>query len=178
VNINEKIPRYTHKDYLQWEGDWELIDGYPYAMSPSPKLKHQLVGRNLVIQISQGLTQNSHCDCTVVYELDWVIDDATVVRPDVMVVCGPLVPDDFLRYPPTVAVEILSESTRFKDRNTKYNIYEQQGVKYYLMADVDKELVELFELMSNQYRSIDPASVLILKENCRLRLELSSIFRL
>ncbi len=22
-------PRYTIKDYLQWEGDWELVEGVP-----------------------------------------------------------------------------------------------------------------------------------------------------
>ncbi|MEO1923214.1 MAG: Uma2 family endonuclease, partial [Nautiliaceae bacterium] len=27
---------YTVKDYEQWEGDWELIEGRPYAMAPAP----------------------------------------------------------------------------------------------------------------------------------------------
>ena len=28
-------------DYEVWEGDWELIEGIPYAMSPVPTMKHQ-----------------------------------------------------------------------------------------------------------------------------------------
>lgn len=35
--IAEKyLPRYTVEDYNRWEGDWELIEGIPYASAPSP----------------------------------------------------------------------------------------------------------------------------------------------
>ena len=34
---------YTLDDYRLWEGDWELIDGSAYAMSPSPMVTHQSV---------------------------------------------------------------------------------------------------------------------------------------
>ena len=27
-----KPERYTYQDYLLWKGDWELVNGYPYAM--------------------------------------------------------------------------------------------------------------------------------------------------
>jgi hypothetical protein len=37
----EYIPRYSYKDYLEWEGKWELIGGIAYAMSPAPIIKHQ-----------------------------------------------------------------------------------------------------------------------------------------
>jgi hypothetical protein len=26
----ENLPHYTHANYMQWEGSWELIDGIPY----------------------------------------------------------------------------------------------------------------------------------------------------
>jgi len=32
---------YTAENYQEWEGDWELIYGEPYAMSPSPLYDHQ-----------------------------------------------------------------------------------------------------------------------------------------
>lgn len=35
------IPRYTYEDWLHWEGQWELIDGVPFAMSPMPVPSHQ-----------------------------------------------------------------------------------------------------------------------------------------
>ncbi len=35
------IPNYTLTDYRRWEGDWELWDGIPVSMSPSPFGTHQ-----------------------------------------------------------------------------------------------------------------------------------------
>ena len=37
---------YTYDDYKTWEGEWELIDGIPFArnssmMAPAPEIKHQ-----------------------------------------------------------------------------------------------------------------------------------------
>jgi hypothetical protein len=34
------LPRYKFADYIKWEGNWELIDGIPYAMVPAPARKH------------------------------------------------------------------------------------------------------------------------------------------
>ena len=34
------LPRYTVKDYERWDGDWELIEGVPYALA-SPSFRHQ-----------------------------------------------------------------------------------------------------------------------------------------
>jgi hypothetical protein len=34
---SEWLPNYNYSDYSKWPGDWELIYGFPYAMSPSPK---------------------------------------------------------------------------------------------------------------------------------------------
>jgi len=37
MNVAHKyLPNYTYEDYCQWEGQWELIEGIPYAMSPLP----------------------------------------------------------------------------------------------------------------------------------------------
>ena len=33
-------PHYTYDDYKNWQGDWELIRGVPYAMAPSPLKTH------------------------------------------------------------------------------------------------------------------------------------------
>jgi Putative restriction endonuclease len=41
-----EIPRYTYNDYKQWEGQWELIYGYPCAMSPSATNLYESLGVN------------------------------------------------------------------------------------------------------------------------------------
>src|SRR5689334_10140978 len=104
----EWLPRYTQKDYESWEGQWELINGLPYAMSPSPNYKHQKIGSQFVFSASSQLQLNkSNCNCNVVYELDWVVNDFTIVRPDVMIICD-VTPVDFLRTPPVLVLEIFS----------------------------------------------------------------------
>ena len=84
------IPRYTVEEYLLWEGDWELIDGIPYAMSPSPVRRHQQILVLLASQMSGSLQkQKKECgDCQVVVELDWQLDNTTVLRPDIAIICG------------------------------------------------------------------------------------------
>ena len=35
MGLSQKyLPHYTYDDYYQWDGNWELIYGVPYAMFP------------------------------------------------------------------------------------------------------------------------------------------------
>ena len=80
-------PHYSVSDYLQWEGEWELWNGTAVAMSPSPLGPHERAAAKLVFQIESCL-QAQGCACATYAGLDWIVSDDTVVRPDVMVVCG------------------------------------------------------------------------------------------
>jgi hypothetical protein len=42
-NAIKALPHYTYDDYVHWEGLWEIINGIPYAMSPTPTLRHQFI---------------------------------------------------------------------------------------------------------------------------------------
>ncbi len=146
-----KPERYTYQDYLLWKGDWELVNGYPYAKGPSPVRSHQWFSSKFTQQFSNKLEENQIvCNCQVYSELDWVIDQDTVVRPDCMVVCGNFT-EDYLTRKPVLIVEISSQSTKLRDRNTKYNLYQMQGVKYYIIADTEYKTVEVFEMAVNTY---------------------------
>lgn len=146
-----KPERYTYQDYLLWKGDWELVNGYPYAMAPSPNRSHQWFSKKFIQQVSNRIDDSSiNCNCEAYFELDWIIDESTVIRPDCMIVCGNFT-EDFLYFPPTLIVEISSRKTKLRDRNTKYNLYELQGVRYYIIADTEKKTVEVFELISGKY---------------------------
>ena len=147
MNISDKIlelDTYTYKDYKMWKGDWELIKGHPQAMSPSPKYEHQKFSQRFSSATSNILANCSkECNCEVLYELDWLIDNETIVRPDCMIVCGKI-NEDYLTFPPTLILEISSPSIRMKDRNTKYDLYEMCGVKYYIIADPEKKICRSF----------------------------------
>ena len=171
------LPHYTYDDYKLWEGDWELIQGIPYSMSPSPVWNHQLLSARLITLISTSLTnKKSSCnDCSVVHDVDWIIDDDTIVRPDIMFVCGK-VTTPFLKFPPTLIVEILSPGTAIKDRTLKFDIYEQQKVKYYLLADPVSQTLKIFMLTDNGYIESTTA-VFNLKDKCKLNLDIAAIVK-
>lgn len=123
----EDLPEYTYADYQQWGGDWELIEGIPYAMVPAPVKKHQ----RLVLAIgSHLLARLNECpDCEVLIDEDWKLDSRTVLKPDVAVVCHDDSPD-YIARTPEVIFEVLSLSTAKRDEGVKFNMYQEEGVKY------------------------------------------------
>ena len=131
--IPKYLPHYTLADYENWLGDWELWNGVPVAMTPSPFGRHQWIAGEISYQLKSSL--RSQCnDCFVLMETDWIISDDTVVRPDVAIVCGSF-PERHIVEPPRLIVEVLSPSTESKDRNAKVNLYASQGVDFYLIVD-------------------------------------------
>lgn len=167
--------RYTYQDYKKWEGKWELINGFPVAMSPSPNRKHQKLSANFLRLAGNAIEKNQlNCNCSVYSELDWIINDETIVRPDVMIVCGTF-ETDFLTFPPSLVLEITSPTSRMRDRNTKFTLYEMCGVNYYLIADTDKNSVEIFQLINNKYQQINN-NIYTFNSNCNIELDLTGIW--
>jgi Uma2 family endonuclease len=142
------LPNYTYEDYLNWEGRWELINGIPYAMSPLPSPKHQMISGKVHSLLLELLKQNTNCHGQVYQPIDLKISKHTVVNPDVLVVCKPI-KKQYLDFPPALVVEILSPSTEMKERNTKFQLYEEFGIPYYIIIDPDTEQVEVYALNSS-----------------------------
>lgn len=145
------VPRYTVRDYRLWKGDWELWDGIAIAMSPSPFGRHQAIVANLIRQLGNAI-EDAQCHASVIGELDWIVRDDTVVRPDVMIICGQ-VPEKHLREPPGLVAEVLSDSTRRNDLGYKRDLYAEQGVPEYWIIDPDNELIDVLKLCSGPYES-------------------------
>ncbi len=80
------LPHYTWDDYLCWEGEWELIDGIAYAMSPAPSILHQSISQKIAAQFESALSSCKACQALL--PVDWKIDDDTVVQTDNLIVCG------------------------------------------------------------------------------------------
>lgn len=167
-------PSYTVADYNMWEGQWELIDGIPYAMSPSPVRAHQRMGKAIMRHLDDALaaTKDTCGRCEVVYELDWIIGDDTVVRPDLALVCDQT--GDFITTPPVLIVEILSPATAMKDRQTKLQIYRLQGVRYYAVADPKAYSYIMYELKDSEYIQGD-TKVIQIHDGCTIAIDLDAI---
>lgn len=153
------IPNNTVDDYRQWQGNWELINGIPISLNLSSTKKHQLLSKNLVFEIENAIKSSSgSCNnCEVVYELDWIVDDTTVLRPDIAVICDDN--GDFISKAPALIIEILSPSTAIKDRHVKFEIYEEQKVPYYIIADVDRKSFSIFVWVDGRYEEQNNTSI-------------------
>lgn len=144
------LPNYTYDDYKQWEGDWELIDGIPHAMAPAPNITHQELNSKVMFEL---MTQLKNCkNCKALPEVDWKINDETVVRPDSLVVCDLSTNKAYLSKTPEIIFEVLSPSTKIKDRNYKSNLYAENGVKYYVLVEPAGMFAEVYELKNGQYK--------------------------
>jgi Uma2 family endonuclease len=47
---------------------------------------------------------------------------------------------------PDLVIEVLSPSTAYRDRRTKFNLYQQHGVREYWLADPEGEYIEVYLL--------------------------------
>jgi Uma2 family endonuclease len=172
------IPHYTVEDYQLWTGDWELWNGVAVAMTPSPFGKHS----KLLINVGSALKaaiDATECDATVLGEIDWVIAEDTVLRPDLVVVCG-REPEKHVADAPAIAVEIQSDGTRERDLTFKRAIYQNQAVKFYLIVDPDKDELTTLKLNDDgEYLAMECSNTLNIEicDNCRLRVNVGRLFR-
>jgi Uma2 family endonuclease len=148
----ESLPLYTIEDWKGWEGNWELIDGIPYAMSPMPSKQHQRVNIKLINQFSALL--ESCPDCETFLPLNYRINDFTILHPDMVIVCDEPAKGLYLENKPSLVAEVISPSTVKVDRNRKLKLYAAAEIKYYLIADPDKEFIEVWELQGENYKLI------------------------
>lgn len=155
IDINE-LPSYVYNDYKHWEGNWELIYGIPHAMSPAPLIKHQMISSNIAWQLKTLLEKCS--DCQALLPVDWKINEQTVVQPDNLVICSEPENDAYLTKAPVLIFEILSKSTASKDRTTKYHLYENEGVLYYVIVDPIDSIAKVYVLKKGKYIKVQDVS--------------------
>ena len=172
------IPHYTIEDYRRWEGDWELWYGTAISMTPSPFGRHG----GMLVKLCTALTiaiDEAKCKAAVLAEIDWIISDDTVVRPDASVTCGEL-PDGHIESTPAMVLEVLSDSTRERDLKHKRALYQENRVPWYLIADPSDASLHLLRLGDrNEYVSVPVGAYvdLMICTDCRLKVDLSWLSR-
>jgi Uma2 family endonuclease len=173
-------PHYTVDDYAHWEGQWELWHGVAVAMSPSPFGRYaKLLART--VAALQTAIDSAGCHATVLVEIDWIVSRDTVLRPDVIVVCG-LEPEQHVEKVPALVVEILSEATRDRDLSFKLDLYREQGVRWYLVVDPETNRMQaLCHSPDHRYEDRlaagDPKSLAIdICDACRFCVDTAKLF--
>jgi len=142
------LPHYTYNDYRHWEGNWEVIFGIAYAMSPAPLIQHQKVSQKIAQQLG-NLLENCE-DCTALLPIDWKVSDDTIVQPDNLIICHPA-SGSYLTKTPILIFEVLSKSTASKDQGIKFDLYQNEGVKYYIIVDPEENVAKIYELNNGKY---------------------------
>ena len=125
---------------------YEILEG-ALVVSPSPRPKHQRIVLNCVeflrVAERRGYGQ------VYVAPLDVVLDDLNVTEPDVLFVRSErleIVRESNVQGAPDLIIEVLSPSTRERDRGLKAHLYAQYGVFEYWIADPDTETLSVYRL--------------------------------
>ena len=171
---------YTFDDYQLWEGSWELIEGMPYAMTPSPSVTHQTVGFNIAAIIKEQFNNKSvGCDaCCILMETYWQVSNDTVVRPDVMVVCQEI--DEAVLVTPELIVEVVSASSTKRDEVMKFDLYQREGVMYYVLVYPEKRLAKIYINKAQGFKKLGDYSMDTVKfiiAECGFVVDFSLIWR-
>ncbi|MFO7875432.1 MAG: Uma2 family endonuclease [Desulfovermiculus sp.] len=145
------IESYTVHDYELWEGDWELIQGQPLAMTPSPGIVHQRLIASIFRQMDIAL-QNCP-DCEALFEIDVELSADTVVRPDLVVICYPAYGQRLTRAPELI-FEVVSARSARRDEMIKREIYQQEGVEYYILTYPELKKAKVYRLIQGTYQKL------------------------
>ena len=141
--------RYTYADYCRWETDdrYELIDGVPYLMSPSPNHVHQDISGKLYRVFGnhlEGKPCRVYC-APLDVRLNADSGDDTVVQPDVLVVCDKNKLDKGgVNGVPDLVIEVLSPSSRNYDSGLKLDIYLKAGVRECWIVNPEFNTVRIY----------------------------------
>lgn len=186
--LPEEKARYTFADVLTWDESErvEIIDGAAVMMAP-PSRAHQAASGELFGQLWEYLKERQCKVYTAPFAVrlfekdgDRPGDVDTMVEPDVSVVCDPHKLDDAgCKGAPDLVIEILSPSTQRHDRVTKFNLYQQAGVREYWIVDLSNQSVQSFVLDNGRYAAMDLGTAgdkmkVNVLENCIL--DLSPVF--
>ena len=141
--------RLTYDDFLLFpEGDGlrhEIIDGEHYVTA-APNLRHQeLVGR-LFLSIGGFVEDRPERGRAFLSPFDVVFSFHDIVEPDLVFVAPDqleILTEKNIQGTPALVVEILSPSTRKRDRETKRALYDRSGVREYWLVDPEQDVVTI-----------------------------------
>ena len=125
----------------------EIIDGVHYVTA-SPVTRHQRISMRLEYLLQSYL--ETHPAGEIVHApFDVVLSFTDIVVPDLIFIStqrASLLAVKNLQGAPDLVVEIISPSTRSRDRRLKRDLYERVGVDEYWLVDPERDLVDVQRL--------------------------------
>jgi Uma2 family endonuclease len=157
---------------------YEIIAGALYV-TPSPRYVHQRAVV-LLFELLQPYARTLHC---AVMPLSGDVEYAhdTLVIPDAFVyrdLPGARVRDWAGIHPLLLVVEVLSRSTRTRDRTVKRALYQARGIAEYWIIDIDARVIERWRPDSVEAEVVTEQLVWQpVAERAPLVIDLSGLFR-
>jgi len=144
----------TYDDYAAMPDDgnrYEIINGVLEMMSPGSMTIHQTVSRELLFILLQS--------CRSEYEIyyapfDVILSRTTVLQPDIIMIHRSrleIVKKHGVEGAPDLVVEILSPSTRKRDKVVKAAAYAKHQVSEYWLVDPEARTLEQYRLDGEHY---------------------------
>lgn len=153
----DKERLFTYNDYLQLPDEecfsYEVLDG-KLIREPAPTVQHQRVSRRLQFALISYLSAHDPEGEVLDAPIDVTLSDINVCRPDLIYISGKnrgIVEEKRINGAPHLVVEILSPSTRAKDRIRKRRIYERAEVPHYWIVDPADKVMEAYALTNGAY---------------------------
>ncbi|NPA11175.1 MAG: Uma2 family endonuclease [Epsilonproteobacteria bacterium] len=132
-------PRYGYGFYKNLKDEWELIDGYLFNFI-SPFKRHEKVTINLMrIFLKQVVAKG----CEIYPEIEYMVNQYTVLRPDLVIHCGSM--DEHDKTAPKIIIEIVDDVTAQRAEKIKYDIYEEEKVYFYVLVYPDRKKVKVYK---------------------------------
>jgi Uma2 family endonuclease len=183
---------YSYADYLTWKFDQtvELLKGKIFPMA-GPSRRHQGISWRLT-GLFYVAFKNHPCQA---YAAPFDVrlydrtksakankDIYTVVQPDICIICDlDKLDDRGCLGSPDLVIEILSPGNSSKEMRDKKQLYEECGVREYLIFDAEHETVFQFYLTESNIYS--PATIYVSQETVtsvvlpELQMDLTEVFQ-
>ena len=147
--------RYDYDDYVRLPDDgmrYEVLDG-ALVMSPSPNFFHQRASARLFHALYSYVEEHG-LGIVLSAPLDVILGDHDILVPDLVFVSEgrmEILEKRGATAAPDLVVEILSPSTKGRDRNEKRAIYERYRVPAYWVVDPEAQTVTVHRLVEGHY---------------------------
>jgi Uma2 family endonuclease len=142
----------TYSDYARIPDDgkrYEVLEG-GLLVTPAPSPLHQMVSFRLQRQLVDHFEPRG-LGHVLAAPIDVILSAHDILQPDLVVAPDGQISKRGIEGSPTLAVEILSPSTRRRDRTRKSRRYAALGVAHFWLVDPDARRIECYRAEGGAY---------------------------